>query len=582
MTQAPPPASPLLGVDYFPEHWPRERWERDAQLMVEAGLTVVRIAEFTWSKIQPRPECWDWAWLDDAVELLADAGLQVILCTPSACPPPWMIEADPSISPVLQNGKPLGLGHRRHYSPHHQGYQEASRDMAERMAKRYGQHPAVIAFQIDNELCGNTEDYGPLAQAAFQDWLEQRHGDLETLDQRLGLIFWGHQFNSWSQIPVPCDHSFHPGLQLEYKRFCSEAWVRFCAVQADAMRPHIGERLLTTNCYLHRWGTHIDWSDLVSQGGLDRFSFDNYSSSDHENAFYNDLGRALSPGHWILEQQCGLPQGQNLWPDDPERLRRALLRSVERGAELLTFFRWRQGLFGQEQDHGAILDHHGRPGPTFRQVQEVAAEIAHGEVKQLPPARVGAVFSWEDSWALASSPEAMDHVAISIERVSQAAHLAEEPLNWVLRPEQLQGLELIVVAGKVIRDEAWEEALVAAAEAGACIVSLPLFGAKDRWNAYLPDYQSEIIRKAQGALLERRINLRGEHQLHSQEGMKLGLRAEAWELDADGEVLDRFAGGPLQDQPALFRHAVGRGSWVTLAGYPDPQAFARLLTQLCQ
>jgi beta-galactosidase len=449
--------------------------------------------------------------------------------------------------------------------------------MARRIAERYGQHEAVIAFQIDNELCGNLPDHGPLAARAFHSWLATRHGDLKTFDERLGLIFWGQQFDDWSQIPVPTDGSFHPGLQLEFRRFSSEAWVTFCAAQATAMRPHIGERLLTTNCYLHKWGTHIDWSALVANSDIDRFSFDNYTTSDHENAFYNDLGRSLTPKHWILEQQCGLPQGQHLWPDDPDRITRALTISVERGAELLTFFRWRQGLFGHEQDHGAILDHHGRPGPIFDEVQSaVRAITAAGPAPAVEP-RVAAVFTWDDDWAMATSPESLDHVAISIDRVAQAAYGAGEALTWAVAPADLVGFDVIVVAGKLIRDEAWEAALISAAEAGAVVISMPLFGAKDQWNAYLPDYQSEAVRAAQGAVLDRRINLREGSEIGTDSGATMALRSELWILDEGVDILQRFSDGPIASAPAVFTHSIGSGSWCTVAGYMDPKGLQKLL-----
>ncbi|MCD8483805.1 MAG: beta-galactosidase [Verrucomicrobia bacterium] len=302
----------LLGVDYFPEHWPRERWQRDVALMKECGLQVVRIAEFSWSKTQPTSEVWNWNWLDEAVAVIADAGLKVILCTPSACPPPWFVQEYPDVLPVLADGKSMTLGHRRHYSPHHAAYRSACRDFATQMARRYGRHPAVIGFQIDNELHGLMEDTGPLAQRAFQAWLQQRHGSLADLDHNLGLIFWGQQYSNWSQIPVPVSGMYHPSLRTEWRRFVSAAWIDFCKLQADAMRPLIGDRVLTTNCFLHRWGMPIDWHSLMRNGGLDLFSFDNYSNELHENGYYNNLAASLSPVYWCLEQRCGDTQHNHI------------------------------------------------------------------------------------------------------------------------------------------------------------------------------------------------------------------------------------------------------------------------------
>ena len=134
-----------LGVCYYPEHWPEEMWERDATRMVEAGLTWVRIGEFAWSRFEPKPGTFDFDWLDRAIGVLADAGLQIILGTPSCTPPRWMVDRFPDMLAVDANGNPRKFGSRRHYCFSHAGYRKAAADIAEVLAKRYGRDPRIHA-----------------------------------------------------------------------------------------------------------------------------------------------------------------------------------------------------------------------------------------------------------------------------------------------------------------------------------------------------------------------------------------------------------------------------------------------------
>ncbi len=146
-----------LGVCYYPEHWPESRWMEDATRMANAGIRIVRIGEFAWSRIEPEPGRLDWSWLDRAVDTLADAGLKIVLCTPTATPPKWLVDAHPDILALDLNGQPRRFGSRRHYCFSSATYQAESARITRAVAERYGDHPAVCAWQTDNEYgCHNT------------------------------------------------------------------------------------------------------------------------------------------------------------------------------------------------------------------------------------------------------------------------------------------------------------------------------------------------------------------------------------------------------------------------------------------
>ncbi|WP_349256950.1 beta-galactosidase, partial [Salinisphaera sp.] len=173
-----------LGVCYYPEHWPERQWAADAEAMTAIGIKRVRIAEFAWRLIEPGPGEFDWGWLDRAVETLAEAGLEIVMCTPTATPPRWLVRAHPEILAVGADGRTRGFGSRRHYCFSSPVYRAESRRITAAVAKRYGGHPAVVAWQTDNEYgCHDTVvSYSPAAAAAFRDWLAARYGDIATLN----------------------------------------------------------------------------------------------------------------------------------------------------------------------------------------------------------------------------------------------------------------------------------------------------------------------------------------------------------------------------------------------------------------
>ena len=162
-----------LGVCYYPEHWPRDRWERYARQMREVGLSYVRIGEFAWSRIEPREGQFAWSWLDEAVETLAAAGRKVVLGTPTAAPPVWLARKHPEILSVDAGGRRRDHGGRRHYDFSSRVYREHARRITRVIAERYGTHPAVVGWQTDNELSEH-QSYSSEALHAFREWLGER------------------------------------------------------------------------------------------------------------------------------------------------------------------------------------------------------------------------------------------------------------------------------------------------------------------------------------------------------------------------------------------------------------------------
>jgi beta-galactosidase len=272
-----------LGVDYYPEHWDESRWAIDARLMREVGLDTVRVAEFSWAKLEPSPGVYDFGWLDRAYQTLADAGLQIILGTPTATPPAWMIAAEPSILPVNAQGQRLSFGGRRHYCASSQVYREYSENIVRRMAAHFQNQPALIGWQIDNEL-GNHDTsrcYCDDCRVTFHKWLHRKYKTLDTLNAAWGTVFWSQTYSDWAQIPVPlpAPTAHNPALLLDFYRFSSANTVDFLEIQIGWLREYFPpDRAFITHNAIPL-DDFVDLPDLAKK--LDFMAWDNYPHGGH-------------------------------------------------------------------------------------------------------------------------------------------------------------------------------------------------------------------------------------------------------------------------------------------------------------
>ena len=419
-----------LGVCYYPEHWPEEQWAQDASQMVATGLTWVRIGEFGWSRMEPSPGVFTWDWLDRAIEILGSAGLKIILGTPTATPPRWMVDKHPDMLAVDAEGRPRKFGSRRHYDFSHLGYRDECRRIASLMGERYGDNAHIAAWQIDNEYdCHDTTlSYSDAARKGFQDWLAQKYQSTDALNRAWGNVFWSMEYGSFDQIDLPnltVTEPNHPH-QLAFRRYSSDQVVAFNKVQADELRKHTNAPLIHN--YMGRITTFDHWKVGAD---LDIASWDSYpigflsdrlegtpafkqaflrQGHPDNQAFHHDLYRAVGKGRmWVMEQQ---PGPVNWAPYNPAPLpgmaRLWAWEAFAHGAETVCYFRWRQAPFAQEQMHAGLLRPDSAPAPALAEARQVANEFAElGEVGTTQ-AKVALVFDYESAWAWDAQPQGAD------------------------------------------------------------------------------------------------------------------------------------------------------------------------------
>ncbi len=384
-----------FGVDYYPEHWPKERWETDAKMMKEANMNVVRLAEFAWSKLEPKKGEYDFSWLDEAIETLTRYDIKVVLGTPTATPPKWLMDLNPEIYPVDLYGLQKGFGTRRHYCSVNSTYRELSRVITRKMAEHYKDNENIIGWQTDNEF--DASCFCDHCKKGFQDWVRNKYGTIQALNEEWGTVFWSQTYNDFDEVVIPRYSSsdgftqsgegsnlnrppfnHNPGLLLDYYRFKSDAVVVFQKIQIEEIRK------LSTLPITHNFMGHFSELDYFDLGkDLDFISWDCYPNNMWGKSNYtqvsmaHDLMRGIkNKNFWMMEQQSG-PCGWQAMGDTPEpgQIRLWTYQALAHGAEAMIYFRWRPALFGTEQYWHGILDHDGQGRRRYHEVAKIGEEL---------------------------------------------------------------------------------------------------------------------------------------------------------------------------------------------------------------
>ncbi|WP_193140874.1 beta-galactosidase [Meridianimarinicoccus sp. MJW13] len=585
-----------LGTCYYPEHWPREIWQEDARRMVEAGLTWVRIGEFAWSRLEPVAGTYDFDWLDDAIAVLGAAGLKVVLGTPTATPPRWMIDRHPDMLAVDADGRPRKFGSRRHYCFSHEGYKGECARIVTRLAERYGRNPHVAAWQTDNEYgCHDTTiSYSDAARDAFRGWLRSRYpgqgndGDIEALNAAWGNIFWSMEYGDFDQIDLPnlTVTEPNPSHLLDFRRFSSDQVVAFNRLQSEIIRAHSDAPI--AHNYMGRI-TDFDHYDVGAD--LDIASWDSYPLGFLEDrvpatvaqqqayarqgdpdfqAFHHELYRAVGRGRWwVMEQQ---PGPVNWAPYNPAPLpgmvRLWSWEAFAHGAEAVCYFRWRQAPMAQEQMHAGLLRSDSVDAAGIIEARQVAEELAGAPDVSPSQPDVALIFDYEAEWAWAIQPHGAGlsyfELVFDTYRALRRLGLSVEILP--ARPDLLDGYKLILAPGLMHMTEALKAALN---DSGATVLIGPRSGARDatmRTPVPLPPAMPGL--DATVIFVE---SLRPDLPIGLEGGG--AIRSYRDVLETTAEILVRTETG----EAAL----VAQGQILYAAGWLDPSAMMRVLRLAC-
>ena len=581
-----------IGVDYYPEHWDRADWELHAKLMAEAGIRIVRMAEFAWSKMEPKESRYEFGWLDDAISVLRAQNIRVILGTPTATPPPWLAAKRPDILSVSKEGRALEPGGRRHYCYTSPVYREYSRKIVTAMAGHYAEHPSVVGWQTDNEI-GGPVCWCDACAKAFREWLKAKHGTLEKLNAAWGTIFWGQEWSDWDQIPLPRRHGHNPSILLDFQRFHSGQVLSYHQLQVDILKRICSKHFVTHNCM--GFYDEVDYWALARQ--LDRVALDFYPGNKWGQGKFNcaghDYTRSLKHAPWMIMEQRSGPTG---WyemfnsGDMPGQLRLWTWQTVAHGADAVVYFRWRTCRFGGEQYWHGVLDHHGVPGRRYREVARIGKEFsALGDriVGAEYAASVGIVLDPESRWALQIQKGSPDFSFIGH---ANAYHRAFTALNagveYYHPADDFAKARILIVPSAFLCDEALAKKLAAFAEAGGTVVVTFRSGVKDAANVVVNDRLPGVLKHLTGCIVEEYDAL---------------VDKEAWPLDlvaplprkpakaavwcdqlrlAGAKPLAKYGAGPFKGTPAATINRVGKGTVLYIGFQGDPAFYGVLAKYL--
>lgn len=562
------------GADYNPEQWSRDVWREDMLLMREAGVNIVSLGIFSWAHLEPRPGEWDFAWLDEIMDLLHENGIDVDLATATASPPPWLTTLHPEVLPQTIDGTTLWPGSRQHWRPTSPVFREYALRLVRALAERYAGHPALVAWHISNELgCHNLYDFSDDAARAFRGWLRSRYGTIDALNDAWGTAFWSQRYGTWDEIlpPRSAPTQRNPGQQLDFERFSSDAVRDHLRAEAAVLAEVTPDVPRTTNFMVAQNVSDIDYVSWVPD--VDFVSNDQYLrpgplGRDDLSFWANLTGNMAGGLPWFLMEHA--PSAVNWREANPPKrageLARDALTHVGHGADAVCYFQWRQSRAGGERYHSGMVPHAGPASRVFRDVAALGSrlrELAPVTGSHREKARVAILFDYESWWVSKRDSHPTDAIAYDAEALAWYRALLDLGVRADVVPVGSPFDEYDVVIAPLLHvvPDALRRRLEAVAADGRHLVVTYFSGIVDEHDrVWLGGYPG-ALRDVLGVTVEEFAPLLpGEHI-----ALASGATADAWterisRVAADVDVLDTYAEGDLAGEPAVTRRRIGAGS----------------------
>jgi beta-galactosidase len=577
----------LLGTAWYPEQWPLDRypgrWEADLTLMEQAHMNVVRIGEFAWSTMEPTEGHYDLDWIDQAIALAAKHHIVVVIGTPTDAPPAWLTSKYPNTLGMNADGRLREHGSRRQFNYANPRYRQLCALIVTQLAKRFGNNPNVIGWQIGNEY--TDESFDPATRAQFQQFLKAKYETLANLNKQWSTAYWSQTYTDWSQIPME-NTSGNPGLLLDHKHFVTATWRSFQREQIDILRAAIlPTQFITTNIGGLAWSDN--WDHYAITADLDLASWDDYVGQGHlqasRNAMLNDFARGWKrQNFWIMETQPGsvnwAPINNAL---DPGETRALAWQAIGHGADAILYWQWRDAFNGQEQYHGAIVGPDGKPLPIYDEIQQLGhdLDLTRAAIAGTSPrSEIAILHTYDSRWAIDFQLHTKDYdqqqILLDFYRPLQSI---AQSVDVIEATAPLDGYKLVVAPSLNVISRLLADHLLAYVRNGGHLILGPRSGMKDEYNSLNPQRQPGPLVEALGGRVEQFYAL--DNPIPVGDGTA-GIWAEQLSTtSSDTKIVLRYgrSNGWLDDQPAMITRAVGKGSITYLGTIPDPTLMQSLL-----
>lgn len=586
----------LYGGDYNPEQWPENVWLEDARLMREAGVNLVSLGIFSWTKLEPRPDEYRFDWLDRLLDLLHEHGVSVNLATPTASPPAWLAHRHPEILPVTAEGTRLWHGSRRHYCPHSPVYRERARNIATKLAERYANHPALVMWHVDNEYaCHVAECFCDVSAAAFRDWLGERYGSLDGLNHAWGTAFWSQTYTDWAEIYPPrrMPTFVNPSQRLDWMRFSSDSWIACFEEQKAILSELTPEVPVTTNFM----GFHppIDYWKFAPRE--DVVSNDNYPDTSDPAwmsyaAMVCDLMRSLGDRRpWVLMEQATAHVNwrQRNATKRPGVMRMGSYQAIGRGAEGILFFQWRASKAGAEKHHSGMLPHAGTASRVWREVKAFGAELPRLDplLSSRVEAQAAILFDWESRWALELDGKPSNDLKLLPQVSSYYTSLFERNLtvDFAHPAGDLSRYKLVIVPNLYLVKEEAAANIIRYVENGGHLIMSFFSGIVDGNEQILLGGYPAPFREMLGLVVEEfaPYTETQSNTVRTDDGRQFQCSFWSDVIHLEGaQALASYEQDYYAGAPAITRNHFGKGTAYYVGTVPERSGMDWLLEQVCE
>lgn len=495
----------LFGGDYNPNQWPKEIWEEDIRIFKKASINSATVNVFSWAKIQPSENCYDFEELDQIIEKLSTEGFDIVLATSTAALPAWMFKKYPEVARTDYDGRHHKFGQRHNACPNSLVYQKYAERLATKLAERYGENPQVTCWHINNEYGG--ECYCENCEKAFRVWLKDKYQTIEALNKAWNMEFWGHTVYEWDEIVLPnalsegigYDKTAFAGISIDYRRFNSDSLLKNYMMERDAIRKIDPTTPITTNLM----GTFkgLDYFKWAKE--MDLISWDNYPAYNTPwslVAMTHDLMRGLKQQPFMLMEQT--PSQQNWQPYNslkkPGQMRAQSYQTIAHGADTIQYFQLRRSIGACEKFHGAVIEHVGHEDTrVFRETAALGAELAQLSdiIGTQTQSQVAVIFDWDNYWALeyTSGPTVDLKYVEQIHRYYRYFHEQNIAVDLVPVDADLSKYKLVAAPVLYMIKEGMQERLTDFVKQGGSLLTTYMSGIVDQSdNVHLGGYPGPL------------------------------------------------------------------------------------------
>ncbi|WP_430884281.1 beta-galactosidase [Fusibacter sp. JL216-2] len=592
-----------MGVDYYPEHWPKDMMDEDIKKMKKMGVNMVRIGEFAWHLMEPVEGTFDFSFFDEVIEKLKKEDIKIMFGTPTATFPAWLSKKHPEVLSMDENQNRRVFGGRRQYCYNSDAYMKHSKRIVEALVNHYKNEPSILVWQIDNEFGHEGSDmcYCPTCHEKFQVYLKNKYKTIGALNETYGTIFWGQTYNDFTEIPIPLKTItvHNPALQLDWARFRSDSLNNFAKEHTGLVKRLKGDHQdVTTNVSGGFFGKWFDHEENLK--AMDFVSYDNYPVwgglkaplSPAEVAMTLDFNRGLkNKNFWIVEQLIGA-QGHDVigYLPRPNQSKLWSTQAFAHGCNNMLFFRWRGMNKGAEQFCYGILDHDNLEGRKYKEAREIISlarenkDILNSPIKN----KVAVLYDYDNvwSWRFQRQSEAFDYTA-ELMRLYRPLHDMNVPMDVVPLGRDLSDYDLVLIPAQQIVDEDLESKLKSYVENGGSLVMSFRAGIRDRdnnlhFNETLPGKINDLLGLELGE-----VESLGHGQIVKVDGVGRykGIYGECgvWRdllIPKTAEVLIEYDDGLQMPKACMTKNKFGKGQAYYIGAGVSHNIMKQLMTEV--